>query len=122
MQLLGCDTGVDIVRRLGEVTNAYVTVLNIGNADASDLRVTLSGSDEDKEHPDKTQEMPFLAAGHQVTLKLTIDSDRGDDTTITVEATCEEGVTASVQKLGCQEMDPKALDRISDIISVVLPF
>ena len=119
--LLGCDTGTDIMHGLGEVTNAYVTVENTGTADANKLRVTLSGSDEEKAHPDKTQEITVLAVGHEVTLKLTIDTDRDKETTITIEATSADGSRSALPNQPCQEIDPKTRERVSGILGVALP-
>jgi VCBS repeat-containing protein len=96
-----CDTGVDIFHKLGEVTNAYVMVQNVGNADATGVQATLSASDEQKPHPDKTYLVQNLPAGEEIPLKLTVDTKEGVDTSITVDVTSAEEVSAKAEKASC---------------------
>ena len=70
--ILGCNTGIDITHGMGEVTNAYVTLKNIGTSDLPEVCVLLRALDEDREHPDKSRCVEALPASHQVTLKLTV--------------------------------------------------
>jgi hypothetical protein len=68
IQVLGCNTSIDISHGMGEVTNAFVTVKNTGNVELTNLKVTLYVLDEGREHPDKTVELTSLPAGYQVSL------------------------------------------------------
>ncbi|HPH95172.1 MAG TPA: hypothetical protein PKW33_03330 [Anaerolineaceae bacterium] len=100
-----CDTGVDIFSQLGEVTNAYVTVQNVGNAEAADVVVTLLANDEDKAHPDKSYTIQYLPVGYQMTLKLTVDTQNGVDTRITAEVRAGD-LTETAEKASCPEWRP----------------
>ncbi|MBI3737525.1 MAG: hypothetical protein HY258_00575, partial [Chloroflexi bacterium] len=41
VKVLGCNTSIDITHGMGEVTNAYVTIQNIGTADLKNVCATL---------------------------------------------------------------------------------
>jgi hypothetical protein len=91
IQVLGCNTSIDISHGMGEVTNAYVTLKNTGNVQLTNLRVTLYALDEGREHPDKTVELTSLPVAYQVSLKLTVDSTYKQETPIQVEVTSDQG-------------------------------
>lgn len=96
-EILGCSTSIDVTHGMGEVTDAYVTLRNSGNMDLTNLRVTLSALDEDREHPDKTVELTSLPVNYQVTIKLTADSTYREETSIQVEVAADGGL---FQRLG----------------------
>lgn len=89
--VLGCNTGLDITHGMGEVTNAYVNLINIGNTDLTNLIATLYALDEGREHPDKTQEIAILPVRYEVILKMTVDSTYKQETPIQVEVTSDQG-------------------------------
>ena len=101
VMIVTCDTAVDIFHQLGEVTNAYVMVQNVGNADATDVQATLSASDEQKPHPDKSYLVQNLPAGNEIPLKLTVDTKEGVASSISVEVTSAEEVNAKSRKASC---------------------
>src|SRR5215212_3680390 len=74
VEVLGCNTSIDVSHGMGEVTNAFIVLRNTGIVELTNLKVTLSALDEGREHPDKTVEVPSLLAANKVTLKLTVDS------------------------------------------------
>jgi len=82
VNVLGCDTGLDLTHGMGEVTNAYVTIANPGGPNLTNVCATLSAADEGRVHPDKTVCIPLLATGFQVTLKLTVDTTTNTATLI----------------------------------------
>ena len=84
VDVLGCNTSIDIIHGMGEVTNAYVTLKNNTGVDLTDLCTTLNAKDEGRIHPDKTVCVPMLADGQQVTLKLTVDSTYKVETPIEI--------------------------------------
>jgi hypothetical protein len=88
--VLGCNTSIDITHGMGEVTNAYVTLINIGNVDLTNLVATLYALDEGREHPDKIQEIVSLPIRYEVTLKMTVDSTYQEETPIQVEVTSDQ--------------------------------
>ncbi len=113
----GCNTSVDVVHGMGEVTNAYVDISNVGTGDAEDLQVTLSAKDEsDKRHPAKTQKVAHLPAGKSVLLKLTVDSEYRDETTISIEAVASPNVRETVDRESCKTLDDDLLQRIAKIV------
>jgi hypothetical protein len=102
-----CDTGVDIFHDLGEVTNAYVVVQNVGTAGATNVEATLKGSDEQKPHPDKSYLVQNLPAGEEIPLKLSVDTKEGKATSISVAVTSAEEVSARASKSNCKARVPQ---------------
>lgn len=105
--IMTCDTGIDIFNKLGEVTNAYVTVQNVGTGDANDVQVILSAIDEGKPHPDKSylvQHLPFV---YEISLKLTVDTTEGSLTSLTLIVTSAEGLKVTATKSGCPALVPE---------------
>lgn len=90
--VLGCNTSIDVLHGMGEVTNAYVTIKNIGNTELTNLVATLYALDEGREHPDKVQEIASLPIHYEITLKMTVDSTFKAETPIQVEAISDQGV------------------------------
>ncbi len=104
VDILGCNTGLDITHGMGEVTNAYVTVKNTGTVDLPNTCALLRAVDEDREHPDKKVCVPNLPVGNQVTLKLTVDSKYKLDTIIQVDASSNEFLLLRVDKPSCADI------------------
>jgi hypothetical protein len=118
IQLLGCDTGLDLTHGMGEVTNAYVTIANASGPDLTTVCATLSSSDEGRVHPDKTVCVPSLPRGYQVTLKLTIDTTFQVNTIVQVDVLSNEGIFASAGGLACRdigEFKPEAIGVLQPI-------
>jgi hypothetical protein len=110
IEILGCNTSLDITHGMGEVTNAFVTLTNTGNVDLTNLKATLFALDEGREHPDKTVELPLLPAALQVTIKLTVDSTYKADTPIQVEVAADGGVFQRVGEASCKDIGVFAPD------------
>jgi len=115
VEVLGCNTSIDVTHGMGEVTNAFVTLENTGNVDLTNLTTTLMALDEGREHPDKTVETAFLQAGYQVTLKLTVDSTYQAETPIQVEVMGDGGLFQRVGAASCRDIglfapDPASLN------------
>lgn len=104
VEVLGCNTSIDITHGMGEVTNAFVTLRNIGNVELTNLRATLIALDEGREHPDKTVEVAFLPAAYQVSLKLTVDSTYRAETPIQIEVTGDGGLFQRVGAESCRDI------------------
>lgn len=105
VDILGCDTSIDILHSMGEVTNAYVMISNKGNVDLPDTCGLLRAQDEDRVHPDKKVCIANLAANHQVILKLTVDSAYQQDTLIQVDAMSGNVVLLRVDKPSCADIN-----------------
>ena len=104
VDILGCNTGIDITHGMGEVTNAYITVKNTGTADLPNTCAQLYALDEDREHPDKKKCVENLPAQNQVTFKLTVDSTYKQDTVIQVDTTSNEVILLRVDKPSCTDI------------------
>lgn len=104
VEVLGCNTSIDVTHGMGEVTNAFVTLRNTGNTDLINLTTTLAALDEGREHPDKTVETAFLQAGYEVTLKLTVDSTYQAETPIQIEVTGDAGLFERVGAASCRDI------------------
>src|SRR5215207_2042775 len=114
VDILGCNTSIDVVHGMGEVTNAFVVLRNTGGIELTNLKITLNALDEGREHPDKTVEVSSLLAGYNVTLKLTVDSTYQEETPIQVEISADAGLfqrigAESCKDIGLFEPNPDAL-------------
>lgn len=105
IEIIGCNTGIDISHGMGEVTNAYVILKNTGNVDLPNTCGLLRAADEDRIHPDKTMCVDNLPAGYQVTLKLTVDSAYKQSTIIQVDASSNDTLLLRVDKQSCTNLD-----------------
>jgi hypothetical protein len=104
VEVLGCNTSVDVTHGMGEVTNAFVIVRNTGGVDLINLKITLNALDEGREHPDKTVEVVSLPVGYKVPLKLTVDSTYQQDTPIQVEVSDQAGLFQRVGVDSCKDI------------------
>lgn len=104
IEILGCNTSIDILHGMGEVTNAYVKVKNTGNIDLPNACALLRAIDEDREHPDKKVCLSNLPAQQQVTLKLTVDSAYKKDTIIQVDVLSNEIVLLRKDQQSCLDI------------------
>lgn len=101
---MGCNTSLDITHGMGEVTNAYVTVMNPGRVDLPNTCAILRAIDEDREHPDKKSCINNLPAQSQVNLKLTVDSQYQVDTIIQVDVTSNEETLLRLDRQSCKDI------------------
>lgn len=104
VKVLGCNTSIDVTHGMGEVTNAFVTLKNTGNADLTNLKATLSALDEGRVHPDKTVEIALLPIAYEVTIKLTVDSTYRQETPIQIEVTGDGGLFQRVGESSCRDI------------------
>jgi hypothetical protein len=104
VEILGCDTSIDVTHGMGEVTNAYVILRNTGGTELTNVNTTLRALDEGREHPDKTVEVLSLPAGYRVTLKLTVDSTYQEETPIQVEVAADAGLFHRVGAEACRDI------------------
>jgi hypothetical protein len=104
VEVLGCNTSIDLTHGMGEVTNAYVILKNNTGSNLTDLCTTLNALDEGRVHPDKTVCVPLLAHGQQVTLKLTVDSTYQENTPIQVEVESGETLLSRMGQESCTDI------------------
>lgn len=104
VEILGCNTSIDILNGMGEVTNSYVLIKNTGNVDITNACGLLRAIDEGREHPDKKACIPNLPAQNQVVLKLTVDSTYQNDTIIQVDVTSNDTILMRVDKQSCRDI------------------
>ena len=104
IDILGCNTSIDILNGMGEVTNAYVTIKNNTASDMPNACGLLRAIDEGREHPDKKVCINNLPAKNQVTLKLTVDSTYQQDTIIQVDVLSNDVVLLRVDKQSCRDI------------------
>lgn len=114
--ILGCDTGLDITRGMGEVKNAWITVQNFGEAKAHNVKIVLSASDEAVVHPDKERTVNIFPPDHQYSDRLTVDSGFGFGSNITVTVTSDETASISVTRGQCRVLDENAKRLIAEVI------
>ena len=104
VDVLGCNTSIDITHGMGEVTNAFVTLKNNTGVILTDLCTTLNARDEGRVHPDKTICVPLLEHGSQLTLKLTADSTYRVETPIQIEVKSGENLLSRVGQESCTDI------------------
>jgi hypothetical protein len=104
VDVLGCNTSVDILHQMGEVTNAYPAIQNSSGQELTNICATLSATDEARVHPDKTACVAALSTGYQITVKLTVDTGLGQDTAIKVVVMTSEGLSASIERASCRDI------------------
>ena len=104
VEVLGCNTSIDITHGMGEVTNAFITLKNNTGTGMTDVCATLFALDEGRVHPDKTVCTPMLAHGQQVTLKLTVDSTYKQNTPIQVDVKSGETLLSRVGQDSCTDI------------------
>ena len=105
VDILGCNTGFDITHGMGEVTNAFVIVMNMSSLDMPNACALLRAIDEDREHPEKKRCVDNLPAGYQVTQKLTVDSAYKQDTIIQVDVSSDDVLLLRVDEHACQDIN-----------------
>ena len=104
VDILGCNTSIDVLHGMGEVTNAYVTVKNTGTIDLPNTCSLMRAIDEDREHPDKKACAANLPVQNQVTFKLTVDSAYKQDTIIQVDTLSNDVLVLRVDKQSCKDI------------------
>lgn len=104
VEILGCNTSLDILNGMGEVTNAYVTIKNTGTLDLPNMCGLLRAIDEGREHPDKKVCVANLPAQNQITLKLTVDSTYQADTIIQVDVTTNDVILLRLDRQSCRDI------------------
>jgi hypothetical protein len=104
LEILGCNTSIDILLGMGEVTNAYVNVKNTGNVDLPNACALLRAIDEDRAHPDKKRCVGNLPVKNQVKFKLTVDSQYRVDTIIQVDVSSNDNILLRLDRQSCREI------------------
>jgi hypothetical protein len=104
VDILGCNTSLDIAHGMGEVTNAWLTIGNPGATDLENVCATLRGQDEGRLHPDKTKCIASLPGGYQVTEKLTIDTTYKEVSLIQVDVTSNNTLLQRLGKDSCRNI------------------
>lgn len=104
IEITGCNTSLDISHGMGEVTNAYPLLKNESLMDLNNVCASLTASDEGRPHPDKTICVDLFPSAHQVILKLTVDTGFQEDTSIQVDVTTSQGLTAHSVASSCRDL------------------
>lgn len=104
VEVLGCNTSIDVTHGMGEVTNAFITLKNTGSVQLTSLKATLFALDEGREHPDKTIEITSIPVAFQVTIKLTVDSTYQQETPIQIEVSGDGGLFQRVGSASCEDI------------------
>jgi hypothetical protein len=104
VEILGCNTSIDVTHGMGEVTNAFVVLRNTGGVELTNVSATLHALDEGREHPDKTVEVTSLLPGYKVSLKMTVDSTYQEETPIQVEVASDSGLFQRVGAESCKDI------------------
>lgn len=104
IEILGCNTSLDITHGMGEVTNAYVIVKNTGALDLPNTCALLRAVDEDRVHPDKQGCVDDLPVQTQVTFKLTVDSTYKQDTVIQIDVSSADSLLLRADRESCRDI------------------
>jgi len=122
-EILGCNIAVDITHGMGEVTNAYVTISNIGDANLTDVCATFNAQEEGRPHPDKTKCIASLPAGYQVSEKLTADTTLGKASPVQVDITMAGNLLKRVAQNACTNIDlfPPKIGNLDTVMPIATP-
>jgi hypothetical protein len=101
-----CDIGIDLINTLGEVTNAYITVQNIGKREVSNLHMLLKANDEQKPYAKQAFSLQYLPPEYEITVKLTVDTDAKIPTVLTFSLDGEPGVHETMIREDCTNRIP----------------
>lgn len=105
VDILGCNTSIDILHGMGEVTNAFVAVKNTGSVGLPNTCALLRAVDEGREHPDKKRCVDNLPSQNQVTFKLTVDSTYQQNTIIQVDVSSNDLLLLRVDQQSCRDIN-----------------
>ena len=106
---------------MGEVTNAYVRVRNVGGTELTNVCLTLGANDEGRTHPDKTRCLPSLRPNYEVTTILAVDTEFRKLSSTEVAVTTNQGVADRVLGSGCRALDNSELNQIKPLLNVPRP-
>jgi uncharacterized membrane protein len=108
---------------MGEVTNAYVTISNIGDVNLTDVCATLNAPDEGRPHPDKTKCVASLPASDQVSEKLTVDTTLGKASPVQVDITMAGNLLKRVAQNICTNIDllPPKIGNLDTVMPIPTP-
>ena len=114
VRILGCNTGFDIWSGRTEVTNAWVTLENVGLGYATNVKATLSSNDEEGIHPNKTDTVEYFPPNGQITFLLTVDTAFSKTSFAKVTVEGDGGIFASDFKAECKNLDANATKLIEN--------
>ena len=115
--ILGCDIGFDLTHGMGQVTNAYARVRNLGGIELTNVCLTLNASDEGRVHPDKSHCFSLLPVNYEVTTKLTVDTQSNTVSSIDVVVTSNQNLGDQVSGAGCRALDSSQQNAINSILN-----
>jgi hypothetical protein len=121
VEILGCNTSVDITHGMGEVTNAYVLVKNTGAWDLPNTCALLRAIDEDREHPDKKKCVANLPSQTEITFKLTVDTAYQEDTMIQVDVSSDGILLTRVDQESCKDIELGGIPIDIDTVQPIQP-
>ena len=113
----GCTKGFDISNGMGEVTNVYVKIQNIGEADIKSIYAIASATDEGRSHPAKSLTSGEIPYGYERVIRLTVDTTSGKPTGITVKV-AQEGQTTTQSTNSCYELDKSQAELLEKAITI----
>ena len=113
--ILGCSTGTE---GFNEITNAWVTVQNVGGSNAENVLVSIVASDSDKEDPRSSETVNFLAPNHQITFLLIADTKWLVDTSIDANVSFDLGTSRKELKdtyRNCKQMSLEQKQKLEEL-------
>lgn len=96
-EITQCNPSINVLQGLGEVTDVFVSVGNAGNADATNVYVEAHANDEDQPFKN-SQTLGVLKPGMVADAKLTLDTQKGVTSLVTVVVTSSEGARVEIQR------------------------
>jgi len=102
---------------MGEVTNVYVKIQNIGEADIKSIYAIASATDEGRSHPAKSLTSGEIPYGYERVIRLTVDTTSGKPTGITVKV-AQEGQTTTQSTNSCYELDKSQAELLEKAITI----
>lgn len=118
IEIIGCTTGYDVFHGLGEVTNVYADIRNIGNADASGVVAGAFATDEGEVHQNKYAIIGDIPFGYAARVKMTVDTTSNVFGTITVMAEADDADSTQKSTSNCADIDEKTIEGLNTLIKI----
>ncbi len=114
IEVLECKTSFSISK--GEVTDVIVIIRNLGDGEATYVRITGNANDLDSSAP--VVSLSRLQAGYETVQKLTLDTKYGVDTSVTASVTSKEEKNEWSSSTQCHGISNELIDKIGKIAKI----
>ncbi|MDP2974225.1 MAG: hypothetical protein Q8N60_04185 [Candidatus Diapherotrites archaeon] len=113
-----CETSMNVLQGLGEVTNVYITVENYGDKAATNVKISATANDVGQQISNASGTISAISIGATKKIKLTVDTENNIPTTATVTVTCPECETATQTEPDCHYNLKNIIETVQEYVSI----